>query len=318
MNNKDINDLLERTMDLSDLSIFRTVVQEGGITRAAERLHRVQSNVTTRVRQLEEDLGVDLFIREGKRLHLSPSGTLLLGYADRLIDLAEEARDAVHDAKPRGRFRLGSIESAAAMRLPAPLNEYHHRFPEVTLELQTGSIQDLSAKVLHGDLDAAVVAEPVADAPFEKATLYEEELAIIATVRHRPIKSPRDLQPQTMLVREVGCPYRLRLDQWFKQSGEMPERIIEMTSWHAILACTATGMGVAALPKMLLTTFPDRKFLSVHSLPKNLSTAPTVLIWRKGMQSPKVNALLDVLKAERGEERLPTKRSGSRKGRVNS
>src|SRR5262245_13795013 len=150
MNNYDRNNLRKRTMDLGDLNIFRAVVQEGGITRAAEKLHRVQSNVTTRVRQLEQELGVDLFIREGKRMHLSPAGKLLLDYADRLIDLAEEAREAVHDAKPRGLFRLGSIESAAAVRLPAPLNDYHHRYPEVTLELHTGTIPDLSAKVLQG------------------------------------------------------------------------------------------------------------------------------------------------------------------------
>jgi len=284
-------------MDLTDLNIFRAVVQEGGVTRAAERLHRVQSNVTTRVRQLEQDLGVDLFIREGKKMHLSPAGKLLLGYADRLIDLAAEAREAVHDAKPRGRFRLGSIESTAAMRLPGPLNEYYRRHPEVTLELQTGTIQELSAKILHGELDAAVVAEPVADAPFEKATVFEEEVAIIAAARRPPIKSPRDLRSHALLVREIGCPYRLRLEQWLKQAGEMPERIIEMTSWHAILGCAAAGMGVAALPKMLLRTFPDRALLSVHPLPKQLSVAPTVLIWRKGAQSPKVSALLDVLKA---------------------
>ena len=297
-------------MDLSDLSIFRAVVQEGGVTRAAERLHRVQSNITTRVRQLEEELGVDLFIREGKRMHLSPAGKLLLGYADRLIDLAAEAREAVHDAKPRGLFRLGSVESAAAMRLPGPLNEYYQRFPEVTLELQTGSIQELSTKLLHGELDAAVVVEPIADAPFEKATIFEEELAIVAAARHPPIKSPHDLRGETMLAREIGCPYRLRLDQWLKQAGEMPERVIEMTSWHAILGCTAAGMGVTALPKMMLTTFPDRALLSVHPLPKEFSVAPTLLIWRKGARSPKVSALLDVLKAapKRSAKSKPTAR----------
>ena len=61
-------------MDLSSLRIFSAVVAEGGITRAADRLHRVQSNVTTRIRQLEDELGVALFIREGKRLHLAPAG----------------------------------------------------------------------------------------------------------------------------------------------------------------------------------------------------------------------------------------------------
>src|SRR6266545_3114887 len=87
-------------MDLADLHIFRSVVHAGGITRAAEQLHRVQSNVTTRVRQLETELGVDLFIREGKRLHLSPAGRLLLDYAVRLLDLAQEAREALHDDTP--------------------------------------------------------------------------------------------------------------------------------------------------------------------------------------------------------------------------
>src|ERR1044071_3513082 len=100
MNNVDDYHLRERTMDLSDLEIFRAVVQAGGVTRAAEKLNRVQSNITTRVRQLEEELGVELFIRNGKKLHLSPAGTILLGYAERLIDLAEEARNAVHDDKP--------------------------------------------------------------------------------------------------------------------------------------------------------------------------------------------------------------------------
>ena len=143
-------------MDLSDLQIFRSVVQAGGITRAAEKLNRVQSNVTTRVRQLESDLGVELFIREGKKLHLSPAGKLLLDYADRLLDLAQEAREAVHDAKPRGCCGWAPMESTAAMRLPVPLNEYHRRYPDVTLELRTGNTRELAAGVLAGELDAAL------------------------------------------------------------------------------------------------------------------------------------------------------------------
>src|SRR5262245_45502565 len=144
-------------MDLADLRIFRSVVEEGGITRAAAKLNRVQSNVTTRVRQLEEELGVDLFIREGKRLHLSPTGKLLLDYADRLLDLAQEARDAMHDGEPRGLLRLGAMESTAAVRLPEPLSTFHRRYPQVRLELQTRQIQQLSAAVMAGELDAALV-----------------------------------------------------------------------------------------------------------------------------------------------------------------
>jgi DNA-binding transcriptional LysR family regulator len=284
-------------MDLGDLTIFRAVVHAGGITRAAEKLHRVQSNVTTRVRQLEQDLGVELFIREGKKLHLSPAGRLLLGYADRLIALAQEAREALHESVPRGVLRLGSMESTAAMRLPEPLNLYHHRYPEVTLELRTATIRELCGAVLNGEIDAALVAEPISDAGLDKAVIYDEELAFIAPVEQPPIRSPRDIEPHAVLAFESGCPYRLRLEQWFAQTGEAPPRIVEMTSWHAILGCAAAGMGVAVLPKMVLATFPQRTFLRVHPLPKAFSHAPTVLIWRKDTHAPKVAALRDVLTA---------------------
>src|SRR5258708_21367350 len=117
-------------MDLSDLRIFSTVVRQGGVTRAAERLHRVQSNVTTRIRQLEEDLGVALFIREGKRLHLAPAGQVLLDYADRLLALADEARMAVQDPRPRGVFLLGAMDSMAAVRLSCTPAQYSRLLPD--------------------------------------------------------------------------------------------------------------------------------------------------------------------------------------------
>lgn len=292
-------------MDLTDLRIFRAVVNEGGVTRAAERLNRVQSNITTRVRQLEEDLGVSLFIREGKRLHLSPTGKVLLGYADRLLDLAQETRAAVHDNTPRGPLHLGAMESTAALRLPAPLYEFHRRYPDVKLELSTRPIAELVESVLAGALDAALVAEPVAST-FEKTIIFDEELALIAGADHAPIRSPRNVQSETVLAFEHGCPYRLRLQQWFARSGAIPTRIVEMSSWHAIMGCAAAGMGIAVLPKTVLTTFPQRNFLSAHPLPAELRRAPTVLIWRKGARSPKIFALIEVLKSE--SKRVPRRK----------
>ena len=282
-------------MDLTDLDIFRSVVQAGGITRAAEKLNRVQSNVTTRVRQLEADLGVQLFIREGKKLILSAEGKLLLDYADRLLDLAQEAREAVHDAKPRGLLRLGSMESTASVRLPVPMSEYLARYPEVTLELRTDVPCGLATAVREGELDAALVAEPVADAPFEKIPLYDEELVIIAAANHPPIKSPRDAKGRAVLAFETGCPYRQRLEDWFARGGEMSDRVIEMSSYHAMLGCAVAGMGISLLPRMVLKTFPDVKLLSIHALPPEIGRAPTVLIRRKGPISPKVSALIEVL-----------------------
>ena len=285
-------------MDLSDLTIFRAVVVEGGITRAAEKLHRVQSNITTRIRQLEEDLGVELFIREGKRLHVSAAGQVLLGYADRLLEIAQEARDAVQDPNPRGPLRLGSMESAASVRLPGPLSIYHRRYPEVALELRTGNPGVLATAILHGELDAALVTEPVAEASFDRVHLYQEELVLVAKAGHPPIKSIKAGAPRTMLAFEPGCPHRKRLEDWFARQNEIPERIVEMSSYHTMLGCAAAGMGMSLMPLSVIDAFPERRRLSVHKLPPGENRTHVSLIWRKGARSPKISALIDILKSE--------------------
>jgi DNA-binding transcriptional LysR family regulator len=282
-------------MELSDLRIFQAVVRSGGVTRAAVQLHRVQSNITTRVKQLEEKLGVELFLREGKKLQLTAAGMVLLDYADRLLALAQEAREALLDRSPRGLLRLGAMESTAAIRLPAPLSEYHRRYPEVTLELQSGNPQQLSARVLAGELEAALITEPVPQGGLDSIPVYEEELVIVAAAGVPRIVSARDAKNRTILAFEPGCPHRKRLEDWFARSRQMPERTVEISSYHALLGCAAAGMGIALLPKSVLDAFPGREALSVHPLPAAHGKARTMLIWRKGAQAPKIRALAETL-----------------------
>ena len=125
-------------MDFTALEIFKAVAAEGSVTRAAEQLGRVQSNVTTRIQQLEEQLGTPLFLRQGRRMVLTPAGESLRGYADRLLALAEEARQAVRPQQPGGRLRLGAMESTAAARLPQPLAQLHARWPEAPRKGRNG------------------------------------------------------------------------------------------------------------------------------------------------------------------------------------
>ena len=149
-------------MDFVDLQVFKCVVDEGGIIKAARKLHRVPSSVTTRIQQLETSLGVTLFHRDRQRLHLSPTGELLLAYAERLIQLSDEARAVVSGGMPKGALKLGALESTTASRLPRILADFHRRYPEVRLELTTGTNDDLMTKVADRRLDAAFTAEPPA------------------------------------------------------------------------------------------------------------------------------------------------------------
>src|SRR4029450_12061723 len=138
-------------IDLAALEIFKAVVEQGGITKAATRLHRVPSNVTTRVKQLEERLGTKLFRRGNRRLVLSAEGKRLLGYADRLLTLSRGGEPALRRGPPAGAFQRGALKSTAATRLPPILSRYHRRYPEVRLELVTGATGGRVAKgVGHG------------------------------------------------------------------------------------------------------------------------------------------------------------------------
>lgn len=282
-------------MELSDLNIFRTVVETGGITRAAEKLNRVQSNVTTRISQLEEDLGVKLFLREGKKMRLSPAGSILLERANRLLALARETEEAVHEETPSGVLRIGTGESTAAVRLPGPLSEFHRRYPQVTLELRNGNPPQLLAGLIAGELDAALIIGPVEDERLEKVHLFEEELVVVAPKRGG--RGLSDLKESAVLAFEHGCPYRMRLENWMSRENGAPPRIAEMGSYHALLGCVVAGMGIALIPKSVLPSFPGRKHLNIFPMVKDQSKVDVWLAWRKEMHSARVQALADTLLA---------------------
>ncbi|EIJ46280.1 LysR family transcription regulator [Herbaspirillum sp. GW103] len=287
-------------MELAELEIFRTVVAEGGVTRAAERLNRVQSNVTTRIKQLEESVGVPLFVRDRRRLVLTAAGEALLDYAERILDLVQEAREVVAPQNPRGRLRIGSMESTAASRLPAPLAEFHQRWPEVRLELSTGPTDVLIAGVRACKLDAALVAGPIDDPAFSATPLYKEELLLVTPRSHRRVRSPEDVMLDTLIVFEQGCAYRRHAETWFASHGRSrdlaPVRTLELASYHAILACVAAGAGVAVVPRSVIAMQMEPHGFATHSLGRD-GRVTTYLVSRRERGSAAFLALRALLAA---------------------
>src|SRR5256714_275470 len=278
-------------MDLVELQIFKTVAEQGGITRAAAALHRVQSNVTTRVKQLEERLGTKLFHRQGRKLVLSSEGKVLLAYADRLLRLSSEAQAALKGHGPHGVFRLGTLESTAATRLPPVLARYHRDHPAVRLELVTGTSGALVDRVLRGEIEAAFVAEPFAAKNLETQHAFSEELVLITPKGHARVHSPNDIDERVVLAFTTGCSYRRRLEAWLGRSSVVAERVMEYGSYHAIAACVAAGSGIAVIPKSVLRAVGAEAQVAVHPLPANVSRAKTMLVWRRGHQSAALDAL---------------------------
>jgi DNA-binding transcriptional LysR family regulator len=275
-------------MNFSDLQVFKAVVDEGGIIKAARKLHRVPSNVTTRIKQLETSMGVTLFHRDRQRLHLSPTGELLLGYAERLLQLSEEARVVVSGTPPQGTLRLGSLESTAASRLPGLLSDFHRRYPDVRLELTTGTNDFLVDSVAERRLDAAFTAEPLQS--LEHMPVFSERLVVISHPDHPPIKRPRDAEDTSVIAFPEGCAYRRVLQRWLGRNSLTGMRVLELNSYHAIVACVASGTGLALVPQSVLDTMPHARVLR-HAIPKTHADMTTPLVWRRNEISPPVLAL---------------------------
>jgi len=291
-------------MELSDLHIFRTVVREGGIVRAARRLHRVPSNITTRIQQLEASIGVQLFTREHNRLALSQSGERLLVYADRMLLLSDEARSVLSGVAPSGMLRLGALESTTASRLPAILAAYHKAFPDVRVELITGTNDALIAAVIDRRVEAAFVAEAPADKELAHQPLFRERLVIISAAGHVPIRRPQDVDGDSVIAFPNGCYYRRVLQRWLGERRLPSIRVLELGSYHAIVACVASGTGIALAPESVLETV-QHAVVTRHALPKVHGDVVTPLVWRASEQSPALAALRELLARQRsGEKKL--------------
>lgn len=282
-------------MDLAALRIFKAVVDQGGINRAAAKLHRVPSNVTTRVRRLEEQLGTRLFVRAGRRLELSADGRLLLTYADRLLRLSVEAETALRNGKPRGTLRIGALESTSATRLPPVLSRYHQIYPDVQIELVTGTSGALVSRVHQQDVEAALVAEPFNTQGLESREVFVEELVLIAPKTSGRIRSPRDIGNRTVIAFATGCSYRARLESWLGRGDALPDRVMEFQSYHAIIACVAAGTGIAIVPRSVIKTTPAGREIRITALPGDIAKARTQLVWRPGHSSIALEAMKQLL-----------------------
>ncbi|RKD60909.1 DNA-binding transcriptional LysR family regulator [Rhizobium sp. WW_1] len=291
---------------MSSIEIFLAVADHRSVTKAARAVGRVPSNVTTRIQQLEDYLGVLLFSRDGKKMTLTKEGETFRGYADRLVALALEARQAVRPLRPSSMLRVGTMESTAASRLPAALSQFNQMWPDVSLQLTLGASRDLTRDVLHNVLDCALIARPPeamldADAGFEAdlkqldaEAVFVEDLLLILPSGHPSIQTAADLRVGSMAALEPGCTYRRIAEGWARKSIVLPTT--ELGSYHAILASVAAGNAAGVMPKSVL----DLMHWPATSATYQLAVVDTILISRKNGRPSGVSAFHEVLSATKG------------------
>ncbi|MFG6177864.1 LysR substrate-binding domain-containing protein [Halomonas sp. THAF12] len=280
-------------MDLETLKIFEAVAAELSVTRAAARLGRAPSNVTTRIQQLEAELDAELFVRLGKRITLSTAGQRFLAYAQRLLALEDEARQAVGGGGG-GSLRIGSMESTAASRLPSPLAAFNRAHPATRLEVSTGPSGLLMDEVRDGRLDCAFVALPaeledesgLAEMGLQSAPVWEESLLLLLPPVDAEATAPAELRTRALAAFKPGCTYRAMAEQRLGIVAGSEWRIQELGSYHSMVAAVAAGSCVTLMP---------RSVLELSRVPDDLATlamgtVSTHLLWRRGYETPAFQA----------------------------
>jgi DNA-binding transcriptional LysR family regulator len=269
-------------MDIADLKIFETVARLGGMNRAAAELNTVQSNVTARIRLMEEELGAPLFERHARGVTLTGAGKRLLPYAMRMRRLMEEARRAFSDAGvPKGSLLIGSLETTAALRLSSYLSTYVSGYPEVDLSLRTGTTCELVEAVLNYELEGAFVCGPVNHPDLEETLAFREELVLLTAPAVRDLDELYLAQALRIVVLRAGCSYRQRLEEMLARQGVTALRVLEFGTIEALIACAAAGLGITLLPKGMVKAAAGDHRVAVHELPKADALADTVFIRRR-------------------------------------
>ena len=203
----------------------------------------------------------------------------------------------MHPHEPGGRLRLGAMESTAAARLPQPLAQLHAQWPGLVLELSTAPSRQLVEQVLAHQIDCALVAWPPpgidADAPVEHTAVFTEPLLLALPADHPPVHTPQDLQLDTLAAFSNGCTYRRMGETFLQQKNGSPPRVLELASYHAILACVAAGRCAGVVPQAVIDLV--RGPPALRWVP--LGSCDTVLVTRRGYQSPALQALRAALLA---------------------
>lgn len=268
-------------MDVSDLRVFESVSRHGGMNRAAQELHTVQSNVTGRVRALEEELGVSLFQRHARGVSTTPAGQRLLPFAGRAIKLISDARAAAQDnGVPSGTLRVGSLETTTALRLAPLLGQFAKTYPDVRLVISTGTTRKLLDDVIAYRLDGAFVAGPVNHPDLHQDVVFREELALVTSRAVRTLDDLAGIPDLKTIVFQIGCSYRQRLETVLADMGIVTAKPLEFGSLDAIISCASAGVGVTLLPKGVVAEAWHEGRIAVHELPSERAQVDTLFVRR--------------------------------------
>lgn len=298
-------------MELRHIQTFQAIVQEGSFLRAAEKLMYAQSTITLHIQQLEAELGVKLFLRQGKKVQLTEAGRSLQEQADSLVARATALQETMFNlvAGEAGHVRVGAIEPTASYRLPQILVPFCQERPRIQLTIEVGNTKTISRRVASGELDIGICSLPSADLGLDFEPLFIEQMALLLPLSHplaeQTTISIHDLAGQRLLSGESGCAYREVIERTLQHHRQKPFTGLEIGSLETIKHAVQHGLGLAILPRACVTPVPTQTVLrEIEGVTFSLSIG-LVMLANEISPSRALEALLITLHKELSQVALP-------------
>ncbi|EPF67201.1 LysR family transcriptional regulator [Pseudomonas syringae pv. syringae SM] len=289
-----------RRLNLNHLHTFSLVIAHGSFSAAAERLHLTQPAVSLQVRQLEDQLKLQLIERVGKRLKPTSAGNVLLEHIARIDAVVEDALQALssHASGIAGKIAIGTGATACIHLLPPLLQALRRRFPELDVRVSTGNTDGILKAVEENLVDLALVTLPASGRSLHITPLLEDEFIAIFASSQRPMPAhmtPERLSAQPLVVFEAGSSTRQLIDEWFLHAGIRVKPVMELGSIEAIKEMVAAGLGYSIVPRMAVAALHHRRGLQVLPLATALTRTLGIALRQDKPVSKALRQVLDAL-----------------------
>jgi DNA-binding transcriptional LysR family regulator len=290
-------------MEIRQLRYLVTIVEAGGFTRAAERVHVAQPGVSAQIRQLERELGQELLDRSGRQVRLTDTGAAVLPYARAALRAIDELRDVAEEMAGlvRGRVRLGMVTSCGVPDMPLLLERFRRDYPGIDITLVEHSSHTLVDQLRDGTLDVALIALTRKDPEsLELAVIADESIVAVVPygepLSHKETVTLGALEEHTLISMPVGSGMRSVLDEAFTAINVRPRIGLEATNLDMLAQLAKRGLGVAIVPES--TARAHDEVLHMTKIVQPALRGRLALAWRTdGQRSTAARALIDMVRA---------------------
>jgi DNA-binding transcriptional LysR family regulator len=295
-------------MNLHQLRLFLAVARLRSFTQAADDLHLSQPDISLHVRELEQEIGLKLFDRVGRTIHLTQAGEVLKQQAHRIFAQLRETEQALAELKglQRGSLLIGMGTTIGMYLLPQALSEFRRRFPGIKIHMHMANTQEIERLVRGMEVDVGFTGGILTPSKELKTAIYlEDELVLVLAPNHRLARREKihlsDLDQETFILRGAGSATRHIFEQALRHRKTAIAIGMELDSIEAIKWAVAEGLGVSVISKHAVTREVNIGLLSMRTIHDLPLSRPFYLVYHsQRMLPPAARAFLELLQLDSG------------------